>query len=238
MDWAVWRPTSRDSMDAMRYLTREQARRIDRAAEERYGVPVLMLMENAGRSAADVVCDMLDNDCVGQVLVLCGVGNNGGDGLVLARHLHNRGADAHVLIVGDPAKYRGEALVNFKITQAMGIHTFVVDVAKLERSRPTLIVDAIFGTGLTERPRDPFDEVARAAMSTGSPILSLDIPSGLDADTGEPLSPQTIRATRTVTFVAAKKGFSSEPARRYLGQVVVGDIGCPRRLVEEVLAGA
>ncbi len=219
----------------MRFLSRQQAREIDRLAVERYGIPVLVLMENAARSAAECVSDLLDNDCVGQVLILCGPGNNGGDGLALARHLRNRGADPHILLLGDPARYRDEALVNYRITQAMGIHTFAVDAQKLAGSRPTLIVDAMFGTGLSQRPRDPFDEVAQAAMAARAPILALDIPSGLDADTGEALSPAAIRATETITFVAPKKGFASDSARDYLGRVSVGDIGCPRELVEEVM---
>jgi NAD(P)H-hydrate epimerase len=218
----------------MRYLSREQARQIDQLAVDRYGIPVLVLMENAARSAADRTCDMLDNDCVGRVLILCGTGNNGGDGLALARHLHNRGAEPHVLLVGDVTKYKGEALTNLRIVQAMGIHAEPVDVMKLEKARPMLIVDGIFGTGLTEPPRGLFDEVARATMSTGVPILSLDIPSGLDADTGQPLSPATIRATETVTFVARKIGFMSPEAQAYLGHVTVGDIGCPRDLVEQL----
>src|SRR3954469_2977214 len=134
----------------MRHLSREQAREIDRLAGERYRIPMLVLMENAARSAADCVCDLLDNDCVGQVLILCGPGNNGGDGLALARHLHNRGADPHILLAADAGRYRGEALTNFEITQAMGIQTYVAEAGKLERSRPMLIVDAMFGTGLKE----------------------------------------------------------------------------------------
>ena len=222
----------------MRHLSRDQAREIDRLAVERYGIPMMVLMENAARSAADCVCDLMDNDCVGQVLILCGPGNNGGDGLALARHLHNRGADPHILLVTDPGRYKGEALANFRITPAMRIHTFAADVGKLEASRPMLIVDAMFGTGLMERPREPFDAVAGAAMATGAPILALDIPSGLDADSGEPLTPQTIRATHTITFVARKKGFEAEGARAYTGRVSVGDIGCPRELLEEVAAVA
>jgi NAD(P)H-hydrate epimerase len=218
----------------MRHISREQARRIDRLALERYHIPTLLLMENAARSAAECVCDLLDNDCVGQVLILCGPGNNGGDGLALARHVHNRGGDPRIVLIADPARYTGDALTNYQITQAMGIRTFVADPGKLERTRAPLIVDAMFGTGLTEAPREPFETIARAAMASGTAILALDVPSGLDADTGEPLSPHTIRATHTITFVASKKGFMAEGAHAYTGQVSVGDIGCPRELLEEV----
>lgn len=221
----------------MTHLTRQQSREIDRLAVERYGIPMLVLMENAARSAADVACDILDNNCVGQVLILCGGGNNGGDGLALARHMHNRGADVQILLCADPAKYRDEAMVNYRIAQAMGLPTSAVDPERLARSRATLLVDAIFGTGLAERPREPFDAIAEAVAKVhGVPVLSLDIPSGLDCDTGKPLSPHTIRATCTVTFVAEKAGFVSEDARPYLGQVTVGDIGVPRKLVREIMA--
>ncbi|HZZ42302.1 MAG TPA: NAD(P)H-hydrate epimerase [Tepidisphaeraceae bacterium] len=220
----------------MRHLSREQAQLIDRLSLERYQIPTIVLMENAARSAAERVCDILDNDCVGQVLILCGPGNNGGDGLALARHLHNRGAEPHILLLTDPSHYKGDALANWNITQAMKIRAFSADPDKLASSRPMLIVDALFGTGLREAPRDPFSAVAAAAMSTGVPILSLDIPSALDADTGQALSPSTIRATHTITFVAAKKGFASPAAKGFLGEVTIGDIGCPKELIEEVLS--
>jgi NAD(P)H-hydrate epimerase len=219
----------------MRYLTRHQAQMIDRLAEDRYFIPTIVLMENAARATADLVCDVLDHNCLGQVMILCGSGNNGGDGLALARHLHNRGAEPMILLVSDPGRYKGEALVNYKITQAMGIPTAAVDAERLAGARPTMIVDAIFGTGLRERPREPFDQLAQAAMATGAPILSVDIPSGLDADTGEPLTHHAMRATHTITFVAPKMGFSFPVAERYLGQVTIADIGSPVDLLDEVL---
>jgi NAD(P)H-hydrate epimerase len=219
----------------MRYLSRHQAQLIDRLSLERYHIPTIVLMENAARAAADLICDILDHNCLGQVLLLCGPGNNGGDGLALARHMHNRGAEPHILLTSDPARYKDEALTNFRITQAMNIPTRPADPAKLAHARPTVVVDAIFGTGLHQRPRDPFDELAAAAMATGAPILSIDIPSGLDADTGEPLSHHTVRAAHTITFVAPKLGFSFPAADPYLGQLTIADIGSPTELLPEVL---
>lgn len=219
----------------MRYLSREQARLIDRLSLERYHIPTIVLMENAARAAADLICDVLDHNCLGQIIIICGPGNNGGDGLALARHMHNRGAEPAILLTSDPARYKGEALTNYRITQAMRIPTHPADPAKLQRARPTIVVDAVFGTGLHERPRDPFDALAQAAMATGAPIVSIDIPSGLDADTGEPLSHHTIRATHTITFVAPKIGFSATSADRYLGQLTIADIGSPAELLAEVL---
>jgi len=217
----------------MTYLTREQVRRIDRLSIERYHIPGVVLMENAAREAADVACAMMRNDCLGEVILLCGGGNNGGDGLALARHLHNRGADVEIYLTADPAKYAAEAKVNWEIAQAMGLPIEPADPARIEDARPLLLVDAIFGTGLTQAPRDPFGEIVRAVKKSQVPVLSIDIPSGLDCDTGKPLGP-CIQATRTITFVAAKTGFAQPEAARYLGELSIGDIGCPRELIDEI----
>jgi NAD(P)H-hydrate epimerase len=99
---------------------------------------------------------------------------------------------------------------------------------------PDLIVDAIFGTGLSKPPRDPFPEVAEAANAAGAAILAIDVPSGLDCDTGRPAGPACIRATRTVTFVAEKVGFAAPDALAYIGIVTVADIGCPPELLADV----
>src|SRR5437867_2427257 len=105
----------------MRHLTRDQLRQIDRLATERYHIPSIVLMENAARAVVDEACRMLDGECVGEVLVLCGGGNNGGDGLAVARHLHNRGADVIVGLLTDPTRYASDALVNWQAARAMSI---------------------------------------------------------------------------------------------------------------------
>src|SRR5438067_1810746 len=105
----------------MLHLSRDQLRRIDREATERYLIPAIVLMENAARALADESCRMLAGECVGEVLILCGGGNNGGDGLAVARHLHNRGADVSIALLTDPARYAGDALINWRIAQAMSI---------------------------------------------------------------------------------------------------------------------
>lgn len=217
----------------MIYLTRDQVRRIDRLSTERYKIPGVVLMENAAREAADVACAMMRNDCLGEVMILCGGGNNGGDGLALARHLHNRGADVEILLTADPARYAGEAKANWDIVQAMALPTEPADPAKIEAARPLLLVDAAFGTGLTQPPRDPFGDIVRAIRKSQVLVLAIDIPSGLDCDTGKPLGP-CIQATRTITFVAAKIGFAQPEAARFLGELSVGDIGCPMELIHEV----
>jgi NAD(P)H-hydrate epimerase len=216
----------------MLYLTRAQVREIDRRSIEEFHIPGIVLMENAARAAAAVACDMLDGECVGQVLVLCGGGNNGGDGLAVARHMHNRGADVSLALTVDPAKYAGDALVNWKIVSAMKMAWEPAVPDKIARTSALLIVDAIFGTGLQQAPRPPFEEIVAAVEKTRRPVLAVDLPSGMDCDTGRPLGPACIHATRTVTFVAQKLGFAQPAAKPYLGEVTVGSIGCPIELIE------
>jgi hydroxyethylthiazole kinase-like uncharacterized protein yjeF len=217
-------------------LTREQVRSIDRRAFEQYQIPGIVLMENAARAVVDEACRMLDQECCGKILVLCGGGNNGGDGLAVARHLHNRGCEVTIGFTTDPARYRGDALTNYSIVSAMKIMAGPFEPEMLHDPKPMLIIDAIFGTGLADSPREPFKSVVTAVNNAGSPILSVDIPSGMDCDTGAAPS-GCITATRTVTFVAEKIAFDRPEARRYLGDVIVGDIGCPVELVEAVLRG-
>lgn len=216
-------------------LKREQVREVDRLSIQRYHIPGIVLMENAARAAADVAWEMLGRRPQRKVLILCGGGNNGGDGLAVARHLHNLGARVLIYTTVDPHLYDGDALTNWEIVDRMalpraprdGINKLIVGGGF------DLIIDAVFGTGLTQAPRPPFITLAEACCLSRSPVLAIDIPSGLDCDTGLPLGP-CIRAARTVTFVAEKLGFANPEARAFTGEVTVGDIGCPRELIEEV----
>jgi NAD(P)H-hydrate epimerase len=214
----------------MLHLTRSQLREIDRRASADYHIPGIVLMENAARAVVAEACRMLADECCGKILILCGGGNNGGDGLAVARHLHNRGADVEIGLCCDPASYQGDALINWQIVSAMKIAAGSFDVSMLTDPQPMLIIDAIFGTGLNKPPREPFGSIARAVNDSGLPVLAVDVPSGLDCDIGVPPG-ACIRAACTVTFVAEKIGFAHAEARRVLGIVVVGDIGCPRELV-------
>ena len=216
-------------------LTRAQVREIDRLSVERYGIPGIVLMENAALAATDVACDMLGGECLGEVLILCGGGNNGGDGLAIARHLHNRGASSFIALTTDPGDYKGDALINYNIVRQMNLPIAPANVEKIRRTDALLIIDAIFGTGLNRPPREPFPEIALAVRESRKPVLAIDVPSGLDCDTGKAPG-ACIEATRTVTFVAEKVGFANPEAQRFLGSVIVGDIGCPRELIREVTA--
>lgn len=214
-------------------LSRAQAREIDRRSIEEFYIPGIVLMENAARAVTDVALDMLRGIERPTTLIVCGGGNNGGDGLAVARHLHNHGVDVAIALAVNPESYRGDALVQWKITQAMRLRAFG-HVEQNAVGSIHLVLDALFGTGLQGPPRNTawIDWMNRR----GVPVLAIDLPSGMDCDTGEPLGRSCVRATRTVTFVAEKVGFSNPVARQHLGQVTVGDIGCPRELVDAITA--
>jgi NAD(P)H-hydrate epimerase len=217
-------------------LTRAQVREIDRRAIEEYHIPGVVLMENAARAVVDAAAEMMHGIDRPAVLVICGGGNNGGDGLAVARHLHNRGWRVELSLAASAESYRGEALTNWQIVQAMGLPiTSIEDAGSVLKARMNLLVDALFGTGLSAPPRDY--RAIEIMVGHDVPVLAVDIPSGLDCDTGVPLGPACVRATRTVTFVAEKAGFANPMSRQYLGDVTVGDIGCPRELIEAVAAG-
>ena len=217
------------------YLSREQVRALDRRAVEEYGVPAVVLMENAGRGAAEV---LLRLGVRGRVDVCCGRGNNGGDGFVIARHLDNRGAAVRVLFFGKPEALAGEAAVNFDIVRRSGLPLTVHAGAAAEQlAGADWVVDALLGTGVTGPARPPLDQVIAAINGSAARVLAVDVPSGLDCDTGLPLG-HCVRALHTVTFVAQKKGFANPAAREWLGQVHVADIGAPRVLVQSLFGNA
>jgi NAD(P)H-hydrate epimerase len=218
-------------------LSREQVRELDRRAIEEFGVPGLVLMENAGRGVAELYRRLAGPS---PPIICCGKGNNGGDGFVIARHLDACGVPVRVLLFARPEDLRGDAAVNYQIIAKSGLPIDVfaaaVDAEALRRELKAAewVVDALFGTGLSGPVRPPFNQVIQAINDRGTHVLAVDIPSGLDCDSGRPLGP-TVRAEHTATFVAPKKGFREAAAREWLGQVHVLDIGAPRVLVEEFL---
>jgi len=223
-------------MPAQRTLSRDQARELDRRAVDECGMNSLVLMENAGRGVADRLCAL---GVAGQVLVCCGPGNNGGDGFVVARHLDLRGVRVEVLIVADPSKLRGDSLANLQIIQRAGLpiqHCLDGDVNS-GVGEPDWIVDSLLGTGAQGEPRPMIARAIAAINASRARIMAVDLPSGLDSDSGAPAS-QTVRADHTCTFVAWKQGFLNPSAGPYLGEVHVADIGAPRKLVEEILGRA
>ena len=218
------------------FLSRAQVRELDRRAIAEYGMPGEVLMENAGRGAAELLIKL---GIHGRVVVCCGKGNNGGDGFVIARHLDLVSVPVRVLLFAKPQTLTGEAAVNYRILAATKIPMQVIDDAPLneadldaELAGGEWIVDALFGTGLTGSVRAPFDRIIAAINRSPARVFAVDIPSGLDCDTGAPLG-ETVQAEHTATFVALKKGFLTPDAGRWLGKVHVIDIGAPRALLEQ-----
>jgi NAD(P)H-hydrate epimerase len=220
-----------------RSLTREQAREIDRRAIDECGMSSLQLMENASRGAVDFLERL---GIAGPVLICCGPGNNGGDGLAMARHLDLRSHAVRVALWGADAKLSADAAANLRTLRCCDV-SIERDPAPDRLAALTRgvdwIVDALFGTGFHGAMRAPFGEVIEQLNAEQANRLAVDIPSGLDANTGAPAQP-TFRADHTVTFVAPKVGFASPAAKAFLGTVHVADIGAPRRLVESILNDA
>ena len=211
-----------------RNLSRAEVRAFDKHAIEQLGIPPAILMENAGRGAAQVLQAL---GIGGRVVICCGKGNNGGDGLVMARHLTNWGCNVLCLSFALVEDLSPDAALQWSIVQKMGVPARICSDKKLDEVHlaSTLadadwIVDALFGTGLTGPVRAPVDRVIEMINESKKRVLAVDIPSGLDCDTGEPLG-TAVRAEHTVTFVAAKVGFRNPRSRAYTGEVHVADIG-------------
>lgn len=214
-------------------LTRAQVRLVDRIAMERYGILGLVLMENAGRNAAAIVLEAIGGR-VKRVVVMCGTGNNGGDGFVIARHLVNVGVDVLIGLASDRDRLTPDAAANARICEVMEIA--IVEAASVEIRSSDLIVDALLGTGFTGQVRAPLAElIKRVNAADKAAVYAIDVPSGLDCDTGAP-SNATIVADVTVTFVAEKVGFQRAGTARYVGKVRIADIGAPSAIIQQVLA--
>ncbi|MFC1635534.1 NAD(P)H-hydrate epimerase [Planctomycetota bacterium] len=217
-------------------MTRDEVRAIDAWAINTLGVPGVVLMENAGRSCAELIEDKLQEIADPKVCIFCGTGNNGGDGYVIARHLINNGRRVIVVVCGDPTKIKGDAKTNLDILERMGrpVEVFspadgnVVDQIGSYTADADMLVDALFGTGLRGQLSDEYKHLIEGINTCQCPILAVDIPSGLDCDSGEPLG-AAIHAAWTVTFVAVKKGFTSGSAPPYTGEIFVASIGVEPR---------
>jgi NAD(P)H-hydrate epimerase len=215
-------------------LTSAQVRQFDRIASEEFGLRGLDLMESAGRGVADALLQADFNG--GAVVVFCGKGNNGGDGFVAARHLFGNGVDASVVAVANRDAYRGDVQTNLLRAKKAG-----VQVQYLDESRPDSLldqlpqaewaIDALLGVGAVGAPRPPIDEIIRRLNSTSSlQRLAIDLPSGLNPDTGEPAEP-TLRADLTCTLLAAKPGLLTSQAEPFVGELRVIDLQAPEELL-------
>jgi NAD(P)H-hydrate epimerase len=221
----------------IRPLSRDEVRGIDARAARELGMPTLILMENAGRGAAACLRESgVATSARG--LILCGPGNNGGDGGVVARHLDLWGYPVRVAWFAAADRLRGDAAVQFQILARSGFdQTCWDDEASVTPERldallagADWLVDALLGTGLTRPVEGTLRTVIEAMNRSGKPVFALDLPSGLDADTGRPLG-VAVRARATATFVAPKLGFAAPGTDAYTGDVAVIDIGVPRAIL-------
>ncbi|MGB9627278.1 MAG: NAD(P)H-hydrate dehydratase [Thermodesulfobacteriota bacterium] len=222
----------------MKVATAEQMQEMDRKSIENYKIPGIVLMENAGRGAAEVISKTFPDIQHRKVAVISGKGNNGGDGFVIARHLMNQGATVKVFLLTDPRALRGDAEINYQILYRMKGDLLPVPSSKdyqkikKELEKFDLLVDGIFGTGLDAEVTGYYREVIDHLNTLQKPIVAIDIPSGLNANTGKPFG-TAIRATLTITFGLPKIGLLISPGLDYVGEVKVIDIGIPKRLIDE-----
>lgn len=213
-------------------LSRKQAREIDQEAIEKFGVPSIALMENAGRGIADY---LISQKPKGPIVICCGKGNNAGDGFVIARHLDNHQIPVQILLFAKADELTDDAKINYDILvrSDIEIKRFEKDIAEAVIASilgpAEYTIDALFGTGLQGIIRSPFDKIIPLINVYAKYIIAVDIPSGLDCDSGRPLG-CAIKAKHTLTLMGMKKGFVCPEAKQYIGKVTVLDIGIPRKL--------
>lgn len=220
----------------MKAATNEQMRAIDRMTIEEFGIPGIVLMENAGIQTTKVIKEMLQDTVGKKVWVFAGTGNNGGDGFVIARHLQNSGAKVRIVIVGKENTIKGDAKTNFDILQRTNAEIAYIQGMKdfiplrIGILGADLIVDALLGTGIKGEVTGEMAEAIRMINQSGKPVVSVDIPSGLNGDTGE-ICGVCVEATKTVTFGLPKVGLCLQLGSRIIGELVIADISIPREVL-------
>ena len=224
----------------MNTVTAKHMKELDRKTIEEYKIPSIVLMENAGIRTADIIHSqfgqLINNK---SILVICGRGNNGGDGFVVARHLVNKGYIVHVIVLANKHDIKGDPLINLTILEKMKLPIYFTEGKKVnaetkERlAKSDLFIDAIFGTGLDRNIDEPFASYIDAINNSRKPVVSIDTPSGLDCDNGSILG-IAIKAYATVTMAIAKKGFFIGEGPQYTGCVHVVDISIPKILIDAI----
>lgn len=209
-------------------------RRYDELAWKRYGIPSIILMENAGRAVAEAAAQMIARRR-GQIVCVCGKGHNGGDGFVAARHLLNRGLLVKVFCAAPRVALTADERTNADILKRMGVAIQPLLTRRglfllgKELKRAALVIDAIFGIGFRGAVVNPYRSVFDLIAASRKPVLAVDIPSGLNALTGQ--GPDALAAARTVTFGLLKKGLLKNDGPRLAGRITVADISIPRRVL-------
>lgn len=216
----------------MRLVTASEMGSMDKKAINEYGIPGVVLMENAGLRVVEVISQILGDLKGKKVVIFAGKGNNGGDGFVVARHLHNLGSEVQVFLAAEPEHIKGDAAVNLNIWQRMGqkiyslTKNYNINSVRLALMNADLLVDALYGTGFKGTLREQIVPFVEAINNSSKPVVSIDIPSGLEADTGRANGPCVI-ASHTVTFALPKLGLVLPDARPFVGELHVVDISIP-----------
>jgi hydroxyethylthiazole kinase-like uncharacterized protein yjeF len=217
----------------MKISTVEQMRNLDKSAIENFGIPQEFLMENAGEAVYFVI--LQEHGIQNKTFtVFCGMGNNGGDGLVVARKIHSIGGDVQVYLLGDEKKFKGSAKKNLEIAAKLPIKITQIDSmesVKSEALECDAIVDALFGTGLTRDVEGAYREAIRLINQSQKPVFSIDIPSGINGDTGHIMG-EAVRADYTITFGLPKQGNMLYPGFEYCGKLYVTHISFPPSLYD------
>ena len=222
----------------MKIVTAQEMRNIDKAATERFGLQGAVLMENAGHAVAEKAVKLLGDPRNKKVFIVCGGGNNGGDGFVAARWLHNRGARVKLFLAADRSNLRGNAAMHFETTSLMGIECLELtnprdmDKARITIDFADLVIDALLGTGFLGEMTDVYRECIEIMNGSGQAILAVDIPSGVDSDKGS-LGSAAVRAACTVTFGLPKQGLLMFPGADCAGELEVAPIGIPVELLTD-----
>ena len=213
-------------------FTAEEMAGLDSFAINKLKIPGLVLMENAGRGIADIALKMLKELHGKQVNIYCGSGNNGGDGYVVARHLLNNGVAVRVFVLAAEEKIKGDAKTNLDILRALDFAPKFIARLSAESS-PDLIVDALLGTGAKSGLQGLYAEAVDFINMSTCPVLAVDIPTGVNADTGQVEGP-AVRATTTATMAAHKRGLLFSPGREHVGELEIVDISLPPNVIEKL----
>lgn len=223
--------------ESLKLVTASQMRNID-SSTINMGIPGIVLMENAASCVVNEICADYTHVAALSVVVVCGKGNNGGDGFAIARHLINLEASTKVFLVGKASELKGDALTNYTVLRNMGISVYEIqndaDLCELKESLEgaRLVVDALLGTGIQGSVSGLYASVIGIMNQTGCAVIAVDVPSGIDSDTGN-VCGICIRAYKTVTFGLPKIGLMTFPGAEYVGELVIGDIGIPDKVVQD-----
>ncbi|MBI5212226.1 MAG: NAD(P)H-hydrate dehydratase [Nitrospirae bacterium] len=225
--WRQYLARTAENIETVKVVTSQEMREIDRITIEDYGIPSLVLMERAGLAVASKVKELYPGK---KVIVLCGGGNNGGDGIVAARDLYSRGFNVHVLICAKKNELSPDCNKQYQIAKKIGMPIEFRSAVNAKDVHSAVIIDAVFGTGLSRPVKGNLAGIFEFINNSEAPVISVDMPSGVSSDTGEILG-EAVKANYTVTFGLPKRGHYLYPGAEYTGRLFIEDIGFPERLL-------